>query len=69
MLSVVEKWRVVVNFSNRAPVELWISDNHVANVLRQIASMDFSDDWRVQPASITVSLVPREDNQAGVFHG
>lgn len=54
MMNVVLKWKVIVNLPARDPITFCVSDNHVSNVLRMVASMDFSAAGMSQPAQITI---------------
>lgn len=56
MLQVVPKWRVQVTFGpSREPVTIWVSDMHLANVLRTVASIDFTNGPE-QPTAVRVEL-------------
>ncbi len=56
MMQTVPKWKVTVEFSNyEKNVTFWVYDNHSSNVLRHIASMDFSGDGLTQPTQIVVT--------------
>lgn len=55
MLQVIPKWKVEVTVSTGKQHVLWISDNFAENVLRQVASIGFSDDPLVRVVEIRVS--------------
>lgn len=56
MMQVVQQWKVVLDYPNRAPVEFWISDNFAVSVLRKISDLQFTANGLEQPVRITVSL-------------
>lgn len=55
MLQIIPRWQVDVTLSNGKHQAFWISDSHIANVLRQVAMMSFSVDLAVDIASVRVS--------------
>lgn len=56
MMQVIQKWRVEVTFSHQVFV-LWVSENHLANVLRKLADLEFSENSLEQPTQIQIALV------------
>lgn len=56
MLQIVPKWRIQVMFGGRPTVTVWMHDNNIENVLRQVAGMRFTDDALDKPTEITVRL-------------
>jgi hypothetical protein len=54
MMHLVPKWTVIVTFVDRE-VTVWIHDDHIANVLRQVAGMQFTANSLESPVKITVS--------------
>ncbi len=56
MLATITKWKVDVTFIDRN-VALWVHNNHLANVLRQLADLQFTERGLDQPTSITIQIV------------
>lgn len=56
MLETVTRWRVLVRQANGEMVFL-VHDRFLANVLRQLAVMQFSDNGLEQPQEIVISAV------------
>jgi hypothetical protein len=54
MMQVVAKWKVIVKFSGHDTV-IWISDNHIENVLRQLAAMQFTESGLERPTAIHIT--------------
>ena len=54
MFQVVPKWQIDLVLSDGARLSIWISDNHVANVLRQVSTISFSKDGLVHIAEIKI---------------
>ena len=57
MIAIVPKWKVTVAFTRAAPsrfVTIWISDHHISDVLRMVASIDFTEDTVLGPSKITI---------------
>lgn len=56
MIRVIPKWRVTVKLysHDKEDVVFWISDDHMANVLRTVASMDFTMNALEHPKSIVI---------------
>lgn len=63
MMTITPKWRVTYTFDLGLPEvrtrTIWIYDNHIENVLRQVSMMQLSENEREQPSSISVELVPQ----------
>lgn len=56
MMQVIPKWRVAVCYDTaKAPLILFVHDNHLSNVLRQLATMGFEK----EPYSMSIELVER----------
>lgn len=53
MMQVIKKWKVVVKFIDRE-VTVYVSDNHIENVLRHVAIMDFTSQPLESPVSIHI---------------
>ena len=66
MLQVIPKWRVTVTLGGHEQA-FWISDNHISNVLRHVASMDFSENGLLQPKRIVIEPVAERQVQSGTF--
>jgi hypothetical protein len=56
MLQVVPKWKVTVKFPDRE-VEVWMYEQHLSNVLRTVASMQFSENGLEHPIAMGFQLV------------
>jgi hypothetical protein len=54
MTEMTWKWRVAVTFKGNTQV-FWISDSRLSNVMRLVASMDFSDGPE-QPTKVTIGV-------------
>ncbi len=54
MMQTVPKWKIQILFASREVV-VWISDSHIENVLRQVASMQFTEDGTERAQSVIVS--------------
>jgi hypothetical protein len=65
-MQMMSKWRVAVSFPGDREVEFWIHDNHLANVLRKAADIQFTENGLVQPSNINISLVAEKNPQLGV---
>jgi len=55
MLQVVPKWKITVQFVDRAVV-VFISEHHVENVLRQVAAIQWSESALDTPREIHIEL-------------
>lgn len=56
MIHTVEEWKVTVRlFDDGRPVVLFISDDHLGNVLRTLSTMRFDDRGPEQPGAIEIS--------------
>ena len=52
----IDKWKVRVILRDDVPdLVFWVYDNHLANVLRAVATMQFSENGLEQPQSICVA--------------
>ena len=56
-MQAVPKWKVTVVLTADRQVVLWIHDNHLSNVLRQVSNMQFTENGLTQPLEIIVSGV------------
>lgn len=52
MMQIVPRWKVTIRFPDREVV-IYVNDNFIANVLRTVASLDFTGTME-QPTSITI---------------
>lgn len=59
MISVIPKWKVVYQFAVEDSITLYVNDRFYANVLRQVANIDF--EFGTTVVQIIISLV---DNQS-----
>lgn len=59
MMKLITKWRVVVIFDSREVV-LWIHDISHCNVLRSVASLQFSENGLEQPKRIVIERATEE---------
>lgn len=67
MLQVIPKWEVTVHLgANKAVLQFWIFDHALGNVLRQVASMQFTKSGLEQPSAISIGLVRQQNIQDGV---
>lgn len=59
MMKLIPRWRVTIRFDNgaREPTVFFISDEHASNVLRHVASMQFSENGLERETRIVVELV------------
>lgn len=57
MMQVLPKWKVTVTFATGREAVVWIHDNFMANVLRSVATLEFSDNGLEQPTYIGISRV------------
>jgi len=53
MMKVVKKWKVQLDFEGRV-VEFWVHDDHFGNVLRQVASIQFTENGLEQPKRVVI---------------
>lgn len=51
MIQTVPRWKVVIELTNGA-ITIFINDNHLSNVMRQLAVMSFEN----EPKSITIRV-------------
>ena len=56
MLIMVPRWHVNVELSSGKKVQLWISDNHIENVLRKVADIAFDVNPTVRVERVTVGI-------------
>lgn len=59
MMQVIPKWKVTVTFgagTGSREFVLWVSDGHIANVLRTVANLQFTATGLEQPTGIYVIL-------------
>ena len=56
MLQVVPKWKVTVKFKGHDAV-VWINETHIENVLRQVASMQFTENGLERATAVIVTAV------------
>jgi hypothetical protein len=58
MMQTVQKWKVLVHFSlNENDLVFWVNENHMSNVLRKIADMQFTENGLEQPVQISIIAV------------
>lgn len=58
MIQVLPKWRVRVMLRNGADERVfWISDTSLANVMRKVSEIQFSEKGLDEPVSVCVTLV------------
>lgn len=69
MFQTIRKWQVDVVLSNRQQQSVWISDNFIENVMRQVAVMSFSADPLVQIETIRIGCGhdAAQSNDTGVM--
>ncbi len=55
MIQTVPKWRIEAVLSNGRRTQIWLSDQHIGNVLRTVSSMSFDANPLVMVDQITVT--------------
>ena len=53
MIQTVDRWRIDVRCEGQTQI-FWINENSISNVLRWLASMQFSSNGLVHPESIAI---------------
>lgn len=67
MMQVVPKWKVSVFFvGTAADVAFWVFANSIGDVLRQVASMSFTENGLEQPTSIQITQSQPVSSQQGI---
>lgn len=54
MLQVLPRWKVVVKMADGSERVFWVNDNFMANVLRKVADIQFTENGLSQPTAISV---------------
>ncbi len=56
MIRIIPRWRIGVTLHGGRQIEFWMSDDHVENVLKHVATMQFSKDVYERAIQVIVGL-------------
>jgi hypothetical protein len=61
MMQVVPKWKVTVSITNGSPLAFYVSEAHLANVLRTVSTIEFVG----EVTAISIALLRQMGAQVG----
>jgi hypothetical protein len=68
MMQLIPRWQITVTHSDQdlRPIQFWINETHLGNVLRQVATMQFTESGLVQPTKITIEEVNHANTSTSI---
>lgn len=58
MLHIVQRWKVHLTWRDRQ-LDIWVNEDHLSNVFRKLADLQFSETGLDQPIRIQIEFVER----------